>query len=193
GFGDRRLGPSEAQTAIPALLTGGEPIWPLLATALTRAAAGDGTTLVSVADAVARAANVQANAAIACSDLPPVPPPPLAPITPPPACPPRPLVPRPGTAGPPPLVEPPRQTAPHFQYLVNAIASECAAWPVHPVPAPSLHAQGAPAILVIGTRNDPATPFPWAQELARRLKPGVLLSAPGYSHTSFATARAASD
>lgn len=173
GFGDRRLGPSEAQTAIPALLTGGEPIWPLLATALTRAAAGDGTTLVSVADAVARAANVQANAAIACSDLP--------------------LVPRHGIAGIPPLVERARQTAPHFQYLVNAIASECAAWPVHPVPAPSLHAQGAPAILVIGTRNDPATPFPWAQELARRLKPGVLLSAPGYSHTSFATARAASD
>jgi len=112
-------------------------------------------------------------------------------VTQPIACSDLPLVPRHGIAGIPPLVERARQTAPHFQYLVNAIASECTTWPVQPAPTPSLHAQGAPPILVIGTRNDPATPYPWAQELARRLKPGVLLSAPGYSHTSFAMARAA--
>ena len=39
------------------------------------------------------------------------------------------------------------------------------------------HAPGAPPILVIGTRNDPATPLSWAQRLARELGSGVLLIA----------------
>jgi pimeloyl-ACP methyl ester carboxylesterase len=62
----------------------------------------------------------------------------------------------------------------------------CAAWPVPPVrqPAP-LHAAGAPPILVIGTTGDPATPYPWAQSLARELESGRLLTWEGEGHTAY--------
>ena len=44
-------------------------------------------------------------------------------------------------------------------------------------------------ILVIGTTNDPATPLKWAQGLAGELSSGVLLTAEGTQHTSFAIRR----
>ena len=43
-------------------------------------------------------------------------------------------------------------------------------------------AQGAPPILVIGTTNDPATPYVWAQSLASELSSGVLLTHVGEGH-----------
>jgi hypothetical protein len=61
----------------------------------------------------------------------------------------------------------------------------CAYWPVpaaRPVP---LRAAGAPPILVVGTTRDPATPFRWAQTLARDLKSGVLLGWNGDGHTAY--------
>jgi pimeloyl-ACP methyl ester carboxylesterase len=65
----------------------------------------------------------------------------------------------------------------------------CAYWPVPPVKnvAP-IRVDGTPPILVIGTTNDPATPLKWAQGLAGELSSGVLLTAEGTQHTSFATA-----
>jgi pimeloyl-ACP methyl ester carboxylesterase len=51
---------------------------------------------------------------------------------------------------------------------------------VHPV-----HAAGAPPILVIGTTRDPATPYVWAQALAKQLKSGVLLTYEGDGHTAY--------
>jgi pimeloyl-ACP methyl ester carboxylesterase len=61
----------------------------------------------------------------------------------------------------------------------------CAYWPV-PAAAPvPLRAAGAPPILVVGTTRDPATPFRWAQALARELKPGVLLGRNGDGHTAY--------
>ena len=73
--------------------------------------------------------------------------------------------------------------------LLNA-GLVCAYWPVPPVKnlAP-LRVDGTPPILVIGTTNDPATPLKWAQGLAGELSSGVLLTAEGTQHTSFATAR----
>ena len=63
---------------------------------------------------------------------------------------------------------------------------KCADWPA-PVPAPlaSYAAQGAPPILVVGTTNDPATPYPWAQKLATTLSSGVLLTRTGEGHTAY--------
>jgi len=61
----------------------------------------------------------------------------------------------------------------------------CAYWPV-PAAAPvRLRAPGAPPILVVGTTRDPATPFRWAQALARDLKSGVLLGWNGDGHTAY--------
>jgi hypothetical protein len=48
-----------------------------------------------------------------------------------------------------------------------------------------LRAAGAPPILVVGTTRDPATPYRWAQALARSLKSGVLLGWNGDGHTAY--------
>ena len=46
-------------------------------------------------------------------------------------------------------------------------------------------ADGAPTILVVGTTNDPATPYPWAVALAKELASGVLLTMDGDGHTAY--------
>lgn len=51
--------------------------------------------------------------------------------------------------------------------------------------AHAISAQGAPTILVVGTTNDPATPYPWAQALAKELSSGVLLTFDGDGHTAY--------
>jgi pimeloyl-ACP methyl ester carboxylesterase len=62
----------------------------------------------------------------------------------------------------------------------------CTIWPIPPSgKVAPIHAAGAPPILVVGTTHDPATPFEWAQSLARELDSGVLLTADAASHTSY--------
>jgi pimeloyl-ACP methyl ester carboxylesterase len=62
----------------------------------------------------------------------------------------------------------------------------CTFWPIPPSgKAAPIRAAGAPPILVVGTTHDPATPFAWAQSLARELASGVLLTADAASHTSY--------
>ena len=48
-----------------------------------------------------------------------------------------------------------------------------------------IHAPGSPPILVVGTTYDPATPYPWAQALAKQLSKGVLLTRVGDGHTGY--------
>jgi pimeloyl-ACP methyl ester carboxylesterase len=172
-LGNRRLGPAEVQASVPAMLTGGEPVWPALSLLLSQASRGDASGLLSVADGFERAIDIQANIAIVCSDVP--------------------TASNERLQGVPALVERARQAAPHFTASVNGGATGCAVWPIHSRSVPTLRAKGAPPIVVIGTRGDPATPFPWAEALTRQLKSGVLLSAPGFSHTSFAMARQSSE
>lgn len=53
----------------------------------------------------------------------------------------------------------------------------CGAWPYHPQSDPKVpEAKGAAPILVVGTENDPATPYEWAQNLAKQLESGHLLT-----------------
>lgn len=79
-----------------------------------------------------------------------------------------------------------KKLAPHFGAPLEYGSMPCAFWHVppvedtHPVTAP-----GAPPILVIGTTRDPATPFVWAQALARQLSSGVLLTHDGDGHTAY--------
>jgi len=61
----------------------------------------------------------------------------------------------------------------------------CAYWPVPARPALPIDAAGAPPIVVVGTTHDPATPYPWAQSLARQLRSGVLVTRDGDGHTAY--------
>lgn len=76
--------------------------------------------------------------------------------------------------------------SPDFGAAIEYGSLPCAFWrvppveQVHPVTAP-----GAPPILVIGTTRDPATPYVWAQALAKQLSSGVLLTFVGDGHTAY--------
>jgi pimeloyl-ACP methyl ester carboxylesterase len=59
-------------------------------------------------------------------------------------------------------------------------------WPVAATGTPApITAPGTGPILVVGTTYDPATPYPWAQALARDLEGGVLLTRVGDGHTAY--------
>jgi acetyl esterase/lipase len=62
----------------------------------------------------------------------------------------------------------------------------CSQWPY---PAPEFpevfDAEGAPPILVIGTTNDPATPYAQSVALAEELSSGVLVTYHGEGHTVY--------
>ncbi|AWB95232.1 alpha/beta hydrolase [Agromyces badenianii] len=62
----------------------------------------------------------------------------------------------------------------------------CLSWPFHSanVPAP-VTATGAAPILVLGTTNDPATPYQWAVAVASQLESGILVTRQGDGHTAF--------
>ncbi|PZR52677.1 alpha/beta hydrolase [Xylanimonas oleitrophica] len=67
----------------------------------------------------------------------------------------------------------------------------CADWPYPVVEQEGdLHAAGAPPIVVIGTTQDPATPYVWSQALADTLESGVLLTYDGEGHTAYGRSNA---
>ncbi|PPL19402.1 alpha/beta hydrolase [Microterricola pindariensis] len=62
----------------------------------------------------------------------------------------------------------------------------CANWPyAFQGERGPINAEGAPPILVIGTTNDPATPYVWAEALADQLDSGVLVTYQGEGHTAY--------
>jgi len=81
--------------------------------------------------------------------------------------------------------------APTLGYFFSYGGVTCAGWPYPPIgkPAP-ITADGAPPIVVIGTTNDPATPYAWAQGLAAQLSSGVLLTWKGEGHTAYGRSNA---
>lgn len=65
-------------------------------------------------------------------------------------------------------------------------AIDCLNWPAPAVLKPQrLTAPGAAPILVVGTTGDPATPYEWAQSLASQLSSGRLLTRVGSGHTAY--------
>ena len=81
--------------------------------------------------------------------------------------------------------------APTVGYYFAYGAVICAKWPVPKVgPLDSYAAKGAAPILVVGTTNDPATPYAWAQSLSKLLSSGVLLTYKGEGHTAYGVANA---
>ncbi len=76
--------------------------------------------------------------------------------------------------------------APAFGPALAWAGLVCALWPVPTVgKAEPLRAPGSPPILVVGTTNDPATPFVWAEALASQLPQGRLLRHEGDGHTAY--------
>jgi pimeloyl-ACP methyl ester carboxylesterase len=76
-------------------------------------------------------------------------------------------------------------TSPDFGAAIEFGLLPCAFWKVPPVESPHpVQAPGSPTILVIGTTKDPATPYVWAQSLAKQLSKGVLLTFRGDGHTA---------
>ncbi|TFD43724.1 alpha/beta hydrolase [Cryobacterium sp. TMT1-2-1] len=62
----------------------------------------------------------------------------------------------------------------------------CANWPhAFTGERSEITAEGAPPILVIGTTNDPATPYVWAKNLAAQLDSGHLVTFEGEGHTAY--------
>ena len=62
----------------------------------------------------------------------------------------------------------------------------CAGWPYESTRVREpIVAAGSSDILVLGTVNDPATPYVWAQALAGQLQNGHLVTYDGEGHTAY--------
>jgi len=62
----------------------------------------------------------------------------------------------------------------------------CEVWPAPPTGVREpIAADGAAPIVVVGTTNDPATPYEWSVSLADQLSSGVLVTRVGEGHTGF--------
>ena len=76
--------------------------------------------------------------------------------------------------------------APHVGPYLAYSDLACLSWPFRSerVPAP-IPAPGAAPILVLGTTNDPSTPYQWAVTVASQLESGILVTRQGEGHTAF--------
>jgi len=62
----------------------------------------------------------------------------------------------------------------------------CEVWPYPPTGVrEKITADGAAPIVVVGTTNDPATPYEWSVSLAEQLSSGVLITRQGEGHTGY--------
>jgi pimeloyl-ACP methyl ester carboxylesterase len=60
----------------------------------------------------------------------------------------------------------------------------CGTWPVKPVPVPT-SVTGAPPIVIVGTSNDPATPFTEATAMQSEIAGSYLVKRDGNGHTGY--------
>jgi len=76
--------------------------------------------------------------------------------------------------------------APVFGPLMSWGGTSCFGWPF---PATRVRgpiaAKGSGEILVVGTTNDPATPYVWAQNVSQELEHGHLITYHGEGHTAY--------
>ena len=87
-----------------------------------------------------------------------------------------------------------QQKYPPFGGLFAWGAAQCAVWPYpQVVPTRRLTAPGAAAIMVVGTTNDPATPYEWAKALASQLSSARLVTRQGDGHTGYHRGSACTD
>jgi pimeloyl-ACP methyl ester carboxylesterase len=169
---DRMLDQARAETGVLVALYSSPTSWPILRQTLTMAMAGDGHGLLTFADQYYGRDpqtghypnNVEAGFAINCLDHPGA------------------RSARDVQAELPDIA----QVSP----LIGALSAwrdlPCAYWPVQPQSQPHpIHYAGSPPILVVGTIHDPATRYPWAQDLANQLNSAVLLTYNGDGHLAY--------
>jgi len=76
--------------------------------------------------------------------------------------------------------------APVFGPSMSYGALGCANWPFPSTrERVEIEAKGSAPILVVGTTNDPATPYVWARSLAEQLENGHLVTYDGEGHTAY--------
>lgn len=64
--------------------------------------------------------------------------------------------------------------------------TSCYQWPYAPTRSPApIAAKGSAPILVVGTTNDPATPYVWSKNLVKELQNGHLVTYRGDGHTAY--------
>ena len=167
----RRLTESQAYYGI-ALTLYEKATWPGLTSGLAAAMSGDGTVLLKLSDAYfgresdgSYDSNLgESFAAITCLD----------------------------TLDRPTFAEV-QAAMPEFQKASSVFGSmfaygalRCSDWPIEAThPQIALDADGADPIIVLGTTRDPATPYEWAQDMAKALKPAVLVTRDGDGHTAY--------
>jgi pimeloyl-ACP methyl ester carboxylesterase len=171
----RLLGPSEFLFGVAAALYSREGGWPLLRDALESAyTRKDSTGLLALFDNIVErdqnghySNSLEAQAAVSCVDS---------------------AYPRDEAAYDADAVAF-KKKAPHFGEALAYGPLACAYWPVPPVTRPGpVSAPGAPAVLVVGTTRDPATPYAWSVSLAKQLEAG-LLTHDGDGHTAYGYGR----
>ena len=163
--GDRKLTESLAVYGIAFGLYDKEFGWSELRSALKDLFNGDGKALLSMADTYNRRdskGNYTSNDAsslpvIACNDFPPT-----------------------GSD-----VEAIKSAAPIFGKYVAYSEMDCEYLPKPKYELITAPIQLQSAVLVIGTSNDPATPYQWAVKLASLLTNSVLISVSGEGHTGY--------
>jgi pimeloyl-ACP methyl ester carboxylesterase len=154
--------------------------WSVLTTGLVRAGFGDGSILLSLSDqyygrrqdGTYKDNSAQAFFAIRCLDFPKAPSDDAIAAR----------------------LDDYHKASPVFGGVMAWSAAECQDWPAdtkHPQRA--VHAEGAPPIVVIGSTRDPATPYAWAESLAKDLSGSVLVTRKGDGHTGYGVGNACVD
>jgi pimeloyl-ACP methyl ester carboxylesterase len=163
--GDRKLTGGLAATGI-AIGLYAKPVWPAIESAVSKAVKGDGSGLLALSDAFTGrspdgrySTMLQAGMAVSCLDAV-----------------------EPATLGQ--AVKADRRLR-KMSPLFGGGSATCALWPVPNVPNDRIDATGSDPIVVIGGKADPATPFEWAESMARKLKTGVLVTFEGEGHGSY--------
>ena len=176
GDATRTVGPGEFTLGVTAGLYSKQYGWPAISAGLAAAEQGQGSALLALSDSYlertsAGYANLtESNFAVNCLD-------------------------RPWPRTDAPYLDLARtvgRSYPRFGPLIILSGLGCSVWPVPAAGRPHpVRAAGAPPVVVIGTTRDPATPYVWAQGLARQLASSVLLTHVGDGHTAYrASARA---
>lgn len=159
----RTLGP--ADLAVAATYVAYSPDgWRRLGPAVAEALSGDGSGLVALADSYHDLGGYGIYAGVVCSDSEPPD----------------------GPAAWQQFADAARIRSPRFGGSVANELLPCATWPVRPSqPLGAITAVGAPPILVVGNKGDPATPFANAVAVAGRIRSAVLVTVDMDGHTAY--------
>ena len=144
-----------------------ESDWPTLARALAQASAGNGAGVLAMSNAYTSFGSsnlVAANTAINCLDHPTWT----------------------QLSAYPQMAATAASDAPVFGPLLAWGLLGCAVWPYPPTRQPqATTAPGSGPIVVVGTTEDPATPYQWAEHLASELQHGELVTWNGMNHVAY--------